>query len=192
MRTRSHCFVLGAILTMALTGCDATSREGGAIQRASRNEFASRRIIGTMNEVQPVAERVFRSHFLIDAEASSTDHLVSRPTEVEGRGEAHNIRDRIRLSPSRQRQTAEMRIEPDGPAVAVRVSVRSQRLETAERASFAGQRGDDRPNTAIDRPGPGGVDNREVWVSAGRDIATEREVLNEVQTSLGSQPAQNE
>jgi hypothetical protein len=187
MRLISRCsaVLIGAVLVSG--GC-ATAERGGlsATGITSARDFSSRRFNAGMEEVGPVAERVFRSHFRVDQEASTATHLVSRPTEVEGRGEPHNVRDRIRLAPGRQRQMAEMNLDPQGGATMVQVSVRSQRLETSERATFARMRGDDRPaaQTPIDRPGPTGVDTREQWVNAGRDTQTERDVLDEIQASL--------
>jgi hypothetical protein len=179
---------LVVLAALGLSGCaDATGGGAGLTRLSGGRDFSSRRVPGDAAEVEVAAGRVFGSHFRIDREASTSRHLVSRPAELEGPSEARNVRDRIRLAPGRQRQVAELRLDPQGEGVLVQVSVRTQRLETTERASFARQRGDDRPNrTPIDRPGPSGVDTREEWVNAGRDTATEREILDEIAASLGA------
>jgi hypothetical protein len=128
----------------------------------------------------------------MDVQASTGHRLISRPTEVEGRGEPQSLTDRVRLTPPRQREIAELRIGADGDDIVFQIHVASQRLETTERASFARDRGDDRPNTtAIDRAGPTSVDRREEWRAVGRNRRVEQAVLSEIAAALApaTQPA---
>lgn len=187
------CLFLAVASLCTVSGCASTEGDSSSAPRRAASDFASRRLPATtVAEIAPIASRVFRSRFRVDSAVSTQTRLVSRPTEVEGRGEAHTPRDRIRLTPSRMRQIAELRIVPQGAGVAVQFSVTDQRLEVSERAAFR-PRNDDRPGnqTAIDRSGPSSTDRREEWVTAGRNRRTEQAVLDEIQAALASasQPA---
>jgi hypothetical protein len=173
------------LIAVLTSGCSQNSGGFSSSAKGPDPNFMTRRINGDVGEVRPIAERVFRSHFRYDADLSSGNRMVSRPTEVEGRGEPHNVRDRIRLSPARRQEKAELMLKGEEGVTIVQVNVRAERLETVERSSFAGLRGDDRPTqTPIDRPGPSGVDAREEWVNAGRDSQTERDILDEIEMSF--------
>lgn len=178
--------LLTILAALGAPGCTVSEGDGGAPVRAPAS-FASRHFPGvTLDEIETIAGRVFRGHYRVDSEASTPRRLVSRPTEIEGRGEPRSIGDRVGLTPVRQREIAELRVEPQGGGVLVQIQVVNQRLETAERAAFTPGRGDDRPNTtAIDRAGPASVDRREEWRTAGRNRRTEQMILNEIQASMG-------
>ncbi|MHC4442294.1 MAG: hypothetical protein ACYTA5_06825 [Planctomycetota bacterium] len=65
--------------------------------------------------------------------------------------------------------------------------VGNQRLETAERASFAEQRGDDRPSdTPIDRLGSTSTYRQEDWIDVSRDRKTELMILDAIRKQLES------
>jgi hypothetical protein len=174
------CLLLGT-LTAGCAGTGAAA-DGTTVRRGTA-DYSSRTVLDTsVDSLRPIAQRVFRDHFRLDAEASSDNVLVSRPEEIAGRGQSRQIRDRIGLSPSRQRELAELRLQQEGDNVVVRCSVITQRLQTAERASFMRERGDDRPtDTPIDRMGATSANPREDWVNMGRDRDTEREVLDAIQ-----------
>ncbi len=170
---------------LVVTGC-ATSESGEAVPVRAPSEFASRRLPDvTLEQAQTAADRVFRNHFRVDGEVSRPGRLISRPVELEGRSDTGTLGDRVRLTPARQRQIGELRVEPQSGAVVVQVSVLTQRLETTERASFSRERGDDRPNrTPINRAGPASVDRREEWRTIGRARPKEQAILDEVQAAL--------
>jgi hypothetical protein len=202
----------GWTLMLAMIGCDggtaSTERTGTPRARAT-TDFASRRIDAAgLAEVQPVADRVFRSYFRIDTTVSSATDLVAFPTdvksqEVAGRAEEpaaetpgerpprDTVGDVIGVSPRRYRRLAELRLAVTGNGVVAQVRVMFQRLTTAERTAFARERGDDRPtDTAIDRLGPGSPAAREEWRDDRRDRKLEQEILGAIQAGMAAtQPA---
>lgn len=198
----------GWAMILVLAGCDgssaSTERTGTPRARAT-TDFASRRIDGTsLTDVQPIAERVFRSYFSIDRTVSSGTDLVAFPTdakvrEVGGRGEEpvaeeagepaprDTVGDVIGVSPRRYRRMAELRLSATGNGVMAQVRVMFQRLTTAERTAFARERGDDRPtDTAIDRLGPETSAPREEWRDDRRDRKVEQEILNAIQAGVAT------
>ena len=186
--TRSQSLLTFLVLSaLMLPGCAATGQPGTTRTRGA-GDFASRRLPDAdIIQVRAVAERVFRQYFRIDPEASSDTVLISRPTEVEGRGRRQNVRDQLTLTPDRQRQIAELRVREEAGVPVVLVSVQGQRLQTTERDTFARNRGDDRPgDTAIQRQGNTSAVPREEWVDMGRDRATEKMILDEIAESLAT------
>lgn len=180
-------WLVSAILMLALTGC-GTPRAGGLNLRQGAADFSSRSIPDTtVAAVRPVAVRVFRQHYRLDEEASVEDTLISRPAEMPGRGESRQLRDRISLTPSRQRQVSELRLRQQGSGVLIQVTVQNQRMDTAERASFARAVGDDRPGvTPIDQQGFTSAAPREDWVNIGRDRHVEQEMLSAISETFAT------
>jgi hypothetical protein len=114
---------------------------------------------------------------------------MSRPEEVRGKRKPVQLRDTLRVSSSRHRRIAELRIIQKGIDVLAICRVQEQRLETTERASFAEQRGDDRPNdTPIDRFGATSTYRQEDWVDVGRDRKTELMILDAIRRQLQPLP----
>jgi len=197
----------GGALLLIIVGCDAdtasTERAGGGSPRARGTaDFASRRLEGAgLAEVQPIADRVFRSYFRVDRTVSTGNDLVAYPTDVNTREvTAHGdetvaeeparqprdtVGDMIGVAPRRYRRIAELRLASTGSGVMAQARVMFQRLTTAERTAFARERGDDRPtDTAIDRLGPTSPAPREEWRDDRRDKRLEQEILNAIQTGL--------
>ncbi len=183
--TRMGQFITAAMTAMLLSGCSGStdwsptsvSRAGGA---------AGRRIANTdVAAVQPVAERVFRQHFKIDASSSGPGLMVAQPQEMTATVQPERVRDLLAGARGRHRYLAELRLNQQGPDVLLRCVVQMQRLETAERAAFSSQRGDDRPtDTPIDRLGATSADNREEWVSGKRDRQLELEILATIEEAF--------
>jgi hypothetical protein len=196
-------------LALALTGCDMTATQpertgAGATRARSANDFAGRRLENVdLAVVQPVAERVFRSYFRLDPNASSATDLVAVPADVATREPAaagaevaaeapggprpkDTIGDYLGIAPRRYRRVAELRLTPSEDGVLTQVSVRFQRLTTTERTAFARERGDDRPTeTPIDHMGPTSPTPREEWQDDGRrDRYMEQKILNDIQADL--------
>ncbi len=176
----------GLLAAIGVGGCTAPGDRSGASAQREATDFASRHLLNVAPaEVESVARRIFMSHFRINPDASTGDTLVSLPTETEGRGQRKSIRDTLAVSPNRQRQRAELRLRPQGGNVLVLVSVQTQRLDTAERAAFARERGDDRPTeTPIEREGPTSPSAREEWVNIGRDRKLEQQILSEIEQAI--------
>lgn len=200
------------LLLVILAGCDMAGQpERAATARAGRaSDFASRPFEGVeLAQIQPLAERVFRSYFRLDPAASAATHFVAFPSGIDARGPAvpgegpavpaeeagaedrprETVGDIIGVAPRRYRRVAEMRLLPGEDRVLVQVRVAVQRLSTTERAAFARERGDDRPtDTAIDRLGPASPAAREEWREYRRDRGMEREVLDAIQAGLSPVP----
>ncbi len=177
------------LLPLLAAGCAETTATGPA--RAA-GDFATRRIAdASLSDVRPEAERVFRQYFRVDPAASTAVSIVSYPEELEGRGEGRSVRDALTISPSRQRRIAELRLRQDGQGVVALCRIQTQRLDTVERAAFAGTRGDDRPSERpIDRTGNTTTPRREEWVNLGRDRKTEAAILDAIQRPFtATQPA---
>jgi hypothetical protein len=177
----------GGVMVLAgvLTGC-ATDQPGGShIARTGSANVSTVRLPGvSVEQVAPVARRVFRQSFSIDSEASLPNLWVSRPTEV-GQERPVGVRGALSGARLRHRQIAELQLLPERDSVLVRVQVRLERLETAERQAFARPDGDDRPtDTPIDRIGPSDTGGREDWLPAGRDRKAEQELLSEIEAEL--------
>jgi len=206
--------VAGCLWAVVLSGCDTGAGPERAAAGRTRGaaDFATRPFEGvSLTELRPVAERVFRSYFRMDAASSSATEWVAFPTNIDPREPAgpnveptaltedtaaeerprETMGDVIGLAPRRYRRTAEMRLVPDQDRVVVQVRVGIQRLTTTERAAFARERGDDRPtDTAIDRLGPTSPATREEWRDYRRDRGLEQEILNAIQAGLATtQPA---
>jgi hypothetical protein len=179
------------LAVMILTGCSTTAEMSRTGVNAAGG-VSSRRLGGTSAAaVQPVAERVFRQHFKIDAAASGAGLLVAQPQEVTAEMPAEGVREVLSGARRRHRYLAELRINQQGEDVLLRCIVQTQRLETSERAAFSTQRGEDRPTeTPIDRMGPSSADNREEWVPSKRDRTLEQEILTAIQQAI--QPATSE
>lgn len=205
--------VAGLVCAVGLAGCDMAGQPERAATLRTRGggDFASRPFEGVdLAQLQPVAERVFRSYFRVDPAASSDVEWVAFPTDISARepdgpderpapppGETEagerpreTMGDVIGVAPRRYRRTAEMRLVPGQNRVVVQVRVGTQRLTTTERAAFARERGDDRPtDTAIDRLGPASPAAREEWRDYRRNRGLEQEILDAIQAGLaGIQP----
>src|SRR5436190_23808235 len=97
-RMRYAICTLGLMLAAGASGCsEAPGPATGVPQRAGRGDFSSRHIPGDLTTIEDVSARVFGSHFRVDRDATSSRRLVSRATEIEGRTQPTNVRDRIRL-----------------------------------------------------------------------------------------------
>ena len=175
----------------SIVGCSSNGEGAGLILGSSRGGSASQRLLNVGSEtVRPIADKVFRTYFRVDPRSSSPNNWISRPAEVRREAKPVRLRDRLTASPSRRRQVAELRIVQKGTDVLAICRVRNQRLETAERASFAEQRGDDRPSdTPIDRLGATSTYRQEDWVDVSRDRKTETMILDAIRRQLES-PAQ--
>ena len=157
--------VAGCLWAVVLSGCDTGAGPERAAAGRTRGaaDFATRPFEGvSLTELRPVAERVFRSYFRMDAASSSATEWVAFPTNIDPREPAgpnveptaltedtaaeerprETMGDVIGLAPRRYRRTAEMRLVPDQDRVVVQVRVGIQRLTTTERAAFARERGD--------------------------------------------------
>ncbi len=178
--------VVGAAALAGASGCATQGGDARRFRSGGPAGAASRLLMNEdVDTVQPVAAQVFRRHFRVDAQASSPLVLVSRPLELTEHAQPRRVRDVLRPSPNRRRQVAELYLTQEGAHVRVRCRVRTQRLDTAERAAFVRERGDDRPtDTPIDRPGASSVSAREEWVEVGRDRNLEREILAAIQREL--------
>lgn len=188
----SRCgFLVAVVVLWSAGGCGESTRSpAGRLTRAS-GQFASRRIPDmTADRVRPQAARVFQQHFRIDPALSTGDMLVSRPMETTERVGTGRVRD-VLGSPNRHRLMATLWISQAGSDVVLQCQVRVERLDTAERAAFAREMGDDRPtDTPIDRHGASSASVREEWVPAGRERQTEAEILDQLMDRLvGTQPA---
>jgi len=177
-------FWLAIGLTLVLAaGCDSPPRSSGfqAGPGRSSDDSASRWIPNvTLAAARPVAADVFRSEYRLDLDRSSADTLVSRPTELTDSGQGERVRD-VFGRPNRHRQIAVLRITQEGTSVMLQCQVRTERLDTAERAAFARERGDDRPSdTPIDRLGADAPKAREEWVYVRRDRAAESRILDAI------------
>jgi len=178
-------------LVVGFWGC-ATKREG-ADRLAARTprDAASRRFLNVdIRTVQPMADRVFREYFRV--EAASANRWISRPVEVTRPGQTGRVRDVLTAFPNRRRRLAELWLTRQGPHVVACCCVQTQRLDTTERAAFDRERGDDRPtDTPIDRAGAGSTTVREEWVRIGRDRQTENLILSVIEQELAAtRPAQ--
>jgi len=175
-----------AVMLVGNAGCTSPSGGGDRAGLRPTGQAASRLLRSAdLTAVRPVAERVFRQHFRIDPAASTPSVLVSRPQELGPQEQPERIRDVLRPSANRHRQLAELQLLQEGPDVRIRCRVETQRLDTTERATFAGTRGDDRPTeTPIDRYGAASSDPHQEWVSVGRDKNLEQEILAAIQREL--------
>jgi len=197
----------GYMLALLLSGCDMggaqPERTGGTATRGAA-DFATRRIEDvSLTQVQPIADRVFRSYFRLDGASSTATDLVAFPSDVtreERAGAApsggtepsagnppprETIGDVVGLAPRRYRRLAELRLAAAGNGVTTQVRVMLQRFVTTERTAFSRERGDDRPtDTPIDRLGSTATTSREEWRDYRRDRVMEREILNAIQTGL--------
>lgn len=154
-------------------------------------DFATRRIDGvSLRDVRPAALRAFRMYFRVDPGASAGDRLVSYPAEMTEPVGPERLRD-VLGGKSRHRQVATLLLSQEGTSVLAQCQVRTQRLDTAERAAFARETGDDRPSdTPIDRRGASSPIAREEWTPVGRDRTTEAAILDSiVQGTTSSRPA---
>jgi hypothetical protein len=165
-----------------LAGCESTGGPELRFQVGGPADAQERRLPdASVDEVRPVAERVFRQHFRIDPQLSTRTRLVSRPAEVEEAGQVERVRDVLGPSRNRRRQKGELYLVQEGSDVVVRCRVQLQRLDTAERAAFERERGDDRPGeTPINRSGSTSTSLHEEWVDTGRDRAVESELLGQL------------
>lgn len=170
-------------LTLVLAaGCDSPPRSSGLQAGPGHSgDNASRRIANlTLAAARPVAADVFRSEYRLDLDRSSGDMLVSRPTELVDSGRGERVRD-VFGRPNRHRQIAVLWITQEGTSVVLQCQVRTERLDTTERAAFARERGDDRPSdTPIDRLGADAPKAREEWVYVRRDRAAESRILDAI------------
>lgn len=177
-------------LALVLAGCSAQGEgaERTSARPASDSQFASRRIASiSLQQVQPVADRVFREHFRIDAGSSSANTWIARPAEAPDQERRGQVTDAFAVTPRRKRRLAELRLRPEGEGVVVQCRVLIQRLTVSERAAFSRERGDDRPtDTPIDRQGPSSIQSREEWTDAGRDRVTEQQILGTIQERLST------
>ena len=175
-------FCLGLVL-LAAAGCESARSGSSMADRPARRpgDFASRRVPDTTIEtVRPVAAEVFRSSFRIDTDRSTGDMFVSRPAEATDKVRAERVRD-VLGRPNRHRRIALLRLSQDGSSVLVQCQVRLERLDTAEQAAFARERGDDRPtDTPIDRLGADAPKARQEWVYVQRDRQAEAQVLEAI------------
>lgn len=180
--------IIGMSVIPATTGCSDNDEAIELITDTSRGTSASQRLANVNSEtVRPIADRVFRTYFKVDPQLSSSDVWMSHPEEVRKEGEPARLRDTWKASSSRQRCIAELRLVQRGTDVLATCRVRNQRLETAERASFAEQRGDDRPkDTPIDRLGATSTYRQEDWVDVSRDRKTESMILEAIRKQLES------
>ena len=188
-RLPSRIFVVISLLFIPATmGCSSKGEGIGLISGENRGIAATQRLSNVDSDtVRPVADRVFRTYFRVDPQTSSSDVWMSRPEEVRGEKQPVQLRDTLRASSSRHRRVAELRIIQKGTDVLAMCRVRNQRLETAERASFAEQRGDDRPkDTPIDRLGATSTYRQEDWVEVSRDRKTELTILEAIRGQLES------
>jgi hypothetical protein len=137
-----------------------------------------------------VAAEVFRSSFRMDTDRSTGDMLVSRPTEAADKVRTERVRD-VLGRPTRHRRIALVRLSQDSSSVLMQCQVRLERLDTAEQAAFARERGDDRPSdTPIDRLGADAPKARQEWVYVQRDRQAEAQILEAVVRRLAAtQPA---
>jgi len=190
---------LNALLAIASAGsllCALGCSEMESSSTGSRDfgrpgDFATRRIDGAaLRDVRPAALRAFRQHFRVDPNASVGDRLVSYPVEVTEQTKPERLRD-VLGGKNRHRQVAVLILAQEGTKVLAQCQVRTQRLDTAERAAFARETGDDRPgDTPIERRGASSPIAREEWTPVGRDRITEAAILDSiVQAVAGSQPA---
>lgn len=178
-------FATSALLAVLTTGCqDIQSGRGPMSSRTASNASGLRLPGMSIAQVAPEAERAFRQHFQIDHELSDDEQLISRPRELD-ETEAQRVSDVLTGPRRRHRLVAELRVLQLEADVMVRCLVERQRLDTAERAAFAGERGDDRPDrTPIDRRGATSVETREEWVPVGRDRELEQEILAAIRRAL--------
>lgn len=183
---RSWILALASIsLLLNAIGC-TEQREGMVFGGWGARDVASRRLLNiNLDAVQPIADRAFRQYFRVDRQASSAHEWFSHPTESSKPRQSERVRDWLSASPNRHRLLAGLRIIQEGKHVLVQCRVRIERLDTAERAAFASERGDDRPtDTPIDRAGASSADVREEWVRIGRDRQTEYLILEAIQEQL--------
>ena len=178
---------------LAAVGCESGRSGSSMADRPVRRpgDFASRWVPDTTLEtVRPVAAEVFRSSFRIDTDRSTGDMLVSRPAEATDKVRAERVRD-VLGRPNRHRRIALLRLNQDGSSVMLQCQVRLERLDTAEQAAFARERGDDRPSdTPIDRLGADAPKARQEWVYVQRDRQAEAQILEAVVRRLAAtQPA---
>ena len=193
LKFRTRSLILGLLLAAA--GCQEGTESSLQTAGPQAGGFASVRLpdVG-LGAVRTAGGAAFREHFRVDPAASSDSVLVAKPSDVEGRAEEESarVRDVLAVSRNRRRQLAELHMTQEGRDVQVRCRVIIQRLDTAERAAFAAERGDDRPgHTPIDRSGPDSPMQREEWVNVGRDRQLERTILMDIQqrlTGVASRP----
>jgi hypothetical protein len=174
-------------------GCDSPSRSSSMQAGPGRGsgDWASRWIPNvTLAAVRPIAAEVFRSEYRLDLDRSSSDLLVSRPTEAVDGARGERVRD-VLGRPNRYRQVATLKITKEGTSVMAQCQVRTERLDTAEQAAFARERGDDRPSdTPIDRVGADAPKAREEWVYVRRDRSAETRILDAISRRFAAtQPA---
>ncbi|HSW45422.1 MAG TPA: hypothetical protein VLM89_07620 [Phycisphaerae bacterium] len=185
--------VAGLALSLSLAGgCGSPTRSSSLQAGPARatGDYASRRLPDvTLDAIRPVAAQVFRSAYRLDTDRSGGTMLVSRPTEVTDRPQTERVRD-VLGRPNRHRRIAILRFNQDGSSVMLQCQVRLERLDTAERAAFARERGDDRPSdTPIERMGADAPRAREEWVYVNRDRRAETDILDSiVQHFAASQP----
>jgi hypothetical protein len=177
---------LGLCLTC---GCNGPQAEA-ARTPVRAGDWSRRSLLDVeLEQVRPVAARVFRRHFRIDTDASTGNRLVSTPTEYQDRDQ-RRLRDVLGPTRSQHRKLCELLMFQEGPSVLVQTRVQTQRLETPERAAFARQRGDDRPtDTPIDRPGGTSPARQQEWVNVGRDRDLEQRILDDIVMEITGIPA---
>ncbi|MBP7935929.1 MAG: hypothetical protein KA354_14885 [Phycisphaerae bacterium] len=180
-----------ASLLCALGCSDMDTSSTGSPTFGRPGDYATRRIDGlALRDVRPAALRAFRQHFRVDPNASAGDRLVSYPAEITQQAQPERLRDMFG-GKNRHRQVAILVLSQEGTSVLAQCQVRNQRLDTAERAAFARETGDDRPgDTPIERRGASSPIAREEWTPVGRDRTTEAEILDSIVHAVtGSQPA---
>lgn len=176
--------VLGCLWS---TGCESSGTRDLVDWQGAPRDAATARLTGlAMRDVEDAARQVFRQHFSIDAGASREDLLVSRPRALGDDAEDTAVNVVLSGGSRDRRLLAKLQLLQQGTDTIVACQVEMQRMDIAERAAFARQRGDDRPtDTPIERMGADSPRGSEHWSPAGRHRKLERRILGEIQAALG-------